>query len=96
MIDKKEDKTSDLYRSPEDRISPDYEGKEFLDAGKEEDSSEGKLVDSLNLEEGVKDKAFLIQKKKRRNVILFLIFALVDLALLGYIIYLVVSIFLNL
>lgn len=92
------DENSNIYKAPEDRVNPQNvtsdDEKEFLSA--KDNGKKEALNDSINFSKEVKDPALIEKQKRVNNLYLFLFLILIDAALLGYIIYLLVTIFISL
>lgn len=92
------DENSNIYKAPEDRVNPQNvtsdDEKEFLSA--KDNGKKEVLNDSIDFSKEVKDPALIEKQKRANNLYLFLFLILIDAALLGYIIYLLVTIFISL
>ena len=92
------DENSNIYKAPEDRVNPlnvtSDDEKEFLSA--KDNGKKEVLNDSIDFSKEVKDPVLIEKQKRVNNLYLFLFLILIDAALLGYIIYLLVTIFISL
>lgn len=92
------DENSNIYKAPEDRVNPQNvtsdDEKEFLSA--KDNRKKEVLNDSIDFSKEVKDPALIEKQKRVNNLYFFLFLILIDAALLGYIIYLLVTIFISL
>lgn len=101
-----EERLSDIYSTPKDRIT--LEEKKAKPVSLEEDDDDALILEMQNnpktkkkvSKNGSKEVEYtqeeLDYREKKKKFILFWIFAVIDAAFLGYIIYLVVTIFMNL
>lgn len=100
-----EEKLSDIYSKPSDRKTSKDDVEAVLI---EEDSKDSSIVldmaETKEVTPSVRDSRVEVKlspedielKRKKKRVVLFSLLCVVDVALLGYIIYLVVMIFINL
>lgn len=104
MLIEDEEKLSDIYSKPSDRKTSkdDVEAVSIEDKGN--DSIVLDMADTKEVSPSVRDSRVQVElskedielKRKKKRIALFIVFCILDAALLSYIIYLVVMIFVNL
>lgn len=104
MLIEDEEKLSDIYSKPSDRKTSkdDVEAVSIEDKGN--DSIVLDMADTKEVTPSVRDSRVQVElskedielKRKKKRIALFIVFCVLDAALLSYIIYLVVMIFVNL
>jgi len=92
-----EERESNIYVAPEDRMNEQqHQKREYMAPDLEEDSQErAQYTDSIT---PVHEQRYVPNPEtqaKKRNLAAFIIFSLLSAALLGYIIYLIVCIFVS-
>lgn len=88
-----EEKNSNIYLTPEDRKPHEEEVVLTNEVGENDEQTQRRVLITPKKELTKED---IELKKKKKNAIIFSIVAIINLALFAYIIYLVISIFVNL
>lgn len=88
-----EENNSNIYLTPEDRKPHEEEVVLNSELGENDEQTQRRVLITPKKELTKED---IELKKKKKNAIIFSIVAIIDLALFAYIIYLVISIFVNL
>lgn len=99
-----EERLSDIYSRPRDRVTDESEMFQGVNIEEDKDSIVLDMAEPRKVGPSVRDSSQEValspedieKKRKKKRLITFIILGIIDLAFLGYIIYLVITIFMGL